>query len=90
MGQREIEMKKSDFFLTLQKQWLYFSAGIMRDDVSNYVMVCETRVWKKDESLHTRMNGFCEEGGAVQVSLGNIANWPDIRKICENLSGEGR
>lgn len=75
---RKLEVKKSEVFPALQKQRLYFASGILRDDVSNYAMVSGLLAWKKDGTPHEGMKGFCQEGDAVQVPLGVIAEWDRV------------
>ena len=87
-----IEIERSDIFPSMQKQQLYFSVGILRDDISNYAMVSGMNVRKKDGSLHAGMEGFCQEGDMVQVPLNVIASWEraecadNVMYIVENPS----
>ena len=89
---RGIEIERSEIFSSMQKQQLYFSVGILRDDISNYAMVSGMNVRKKDGSLHAGMNGFCQEGDMVQVPLNVIASWEraecadNVMYIVENPS----
>lgn len=89
---RGMEIVRSEIFPFMQKQQLYFSVGILRDDISNYAMVSGMNVRKKDGSLHAGMDGFCQEGDMVQVPLNVIASWEraecadNVMYIVENPS----
>lgn len=89
---RGMEIVRSEIFPSMQKQQLYFSVGILRDDISNYAMVSGMNVRKKDGSLHAGMDGFCQEGDMVQVPLNVIASWEraecadNVMYIVENPS----
>ena len=89
---RGMEIVRSEIFPFMQKQQLYFSVGILRDDISNYAMVSGMNVRKKDGSLHAGMDGFCQEGDMVQVPLNVIASWEraecadNVMDIVENPS----
>lgn len=70
-------LERSDLFPALQKQRYFLAAGVLRDDISNYTMVCGVHVWK-EAGLHPGMEGFLQEGEAVQVPLSVIAEWERI------------
>ena len=76
-GKRDIpdSSGRGEIFPAMKKQRLYLEAGILRDDISNYAMVCGLRAWKKDGSLHQGMEGFFQEGDMAQVPLAVIAGW---------------
>lgn len=76
--QRKITVEKSQLFPALQRQRLYLAAGILRDDISNYVMVSGIRAWKKNGKIHGGMEGFQKEGDPVQVPLYVIAGWKRV------------
>lgn len=71
------KLKRSDLFPALQKQRYFLAVGILRDDVSNYAMVCGVHVWK-EAGLHPGVEGFLQEGEAVQAALSVIAEWERI------------
>lgn len=75
---RNIPMEQSGLFPALQKQRLYMQAGILKDDVSNYVMLSGVHAWKKGNSLHRGMEGFALEREPVQVPLSVIASWDRV------------
>ncbi len=62
-------------FPALQKNRLYLEAGILRDDVSNDVMLSGILAHGADESSHAGMAGFLAEGDMVRVPLSVIAKW---------------
>lgn len=76
--QRNIRIEASTLFPALRKQRLYLTVGILRDDVSNYVMVSGMQAWKKDGSMHTGMEGFRRDGDPVQVPLSVVAGWQRV------------
>lgn len=71
----EVSSVRQHIFPALKKQRRYLAAGILRDDISNYVMISGIRAWKKNGELHGGMEGFCREGDVVQVPLSVIAGW---------------
>lgn len=62
-------------FPAFQRQRVFFEAGILKDDISNYTVVSGLQVRKKSGELHAGMEGFRREGESVQVSLASIAGW---------------
>ena len=72
---RRLDIEKSERFPALQKQRIYLAVGILRDDVSNYVMLSGVRAWNRSGELHAGMEGFRAEGDPVQVPLAVIAEW---------------
>ncbi len=81
-AQRGILVQQSKLFPALQKQKYYLTAGILRDDISNYAILCGVHGWKADGSLHQGMEGFFDEKEMVQVPLSVIAGWQRI--TCPN------
>lgn len=75
MKQREMTVEMSEMFPALQRQRRYLAVGILRDDISNYVMLSGVRAWKKGGEIHSGMEGFIHEGNPVQVPLSVIAEW---------------
>lgn len=65
-------------FPILDKQRKYLLAGILRDDVSNYVNLSGVRVLKKDGNVHQGMEGFANECEMVQIPLSVISGWKRI------------
>lgn len=65
----------SEIFPALQRQKEYLNAGILRDDMSNYAMLCGIRAWRSNGEIHQGMEGFLNETDPVQVSLSVIADW---------------
>ncbi|WP_373213519.1 TIGR02679 domain-containing protein [Ruminococcus sp. 5_1_39BFAA] len=72
---RNIRVENSDIFPALQRQRLYLAAGILRDDMSNYVMISGIQAWNRDGNPHAGMDGFQREGDPVQVPLSVVAGW---------------
>lgn len=69
----------SELFPAMRKQQVYFMAGILRDDLSNYTMVCGIRAWGRENGLHAGMEGFLQEGEMVHVPLYVLANWKRVQ-----------
>lgn len=74
----------SDNYFAFQKQRRCLAVGILRDDVSNFVMLSGIRAKKKNGEYHAGMEGFFEEGNPVQVPLSVLAEW----KAVECLNNE--
>ena len=62
----------------------FLKAGILKDDISNYAILCGVRAWKKKGLLHAGMNGFLRERESVQISLSTAAGWERIKAV-DNL-----
>ncbi|KIR02119.1 hypothetical protein P261_00933 [Lachnospiraceae bacterium TWA4] len=73
----KIKREQGDSSL-LYKQRLYLSVGLLKDDVSNYVMVSGLHAWKKDGKIHQGMEGFFNEQDLVQVPLQVITSWSKV------------
>jgi uncharacterized protein (TIGR02679 family) len=76
---RGIIIRDEDIFPAIQKQKLYLQVGILRDDISNYVMLFGVSVRKKDGKAHEGMEGFLREGDMVQVPLSVISGWSELK-----------
>lgn len=76
---RGISVVENPVFASLKKQKLYLSAGILRDDISNCVMLSGVHAWKEDGQIHEGMEGFCREGEPVEVPLSVIAEWKQVK-----------
>lgn len=75
---RGIEIKGTGIFPALQKQKYFLAVGILRDDISNYVLVSGIRAWKRQGEIHEGMEGFFQEKEPVQVPLSVVANWKKV------------
>ncbi len=62
----------------LRRQSLYFSAGILLDDVSNYAMLCGVEASCAGGARHSGMAGFAAAGEPVNVPLSVIAKWQHL------------
>lgn len=65
-------------FPALHRQRQYLVAGILKDDVSNYVMLSGVHAVKKNGKPHAGMEGFAMEGDMVHVPLSVIAGWERV------------
>ncbi|MGE9965533.1 TIGR02679 domain-containing protein [Fusicatenibacter saccharivorans] len=75
---RGLNVEKSELFPALQKQRIYLAVGILRDDVSNCVMLSGIRAWNRNGEVHAGMEGFRDEGDPVQVPLAVLAGWERV------------
>lgn len=82
MACRGIRIEGTDVFPALQKQKSYLAAGILRDDISNYVLISGIRSWKRQGKIHEGMEGFYLEREPVLVPLSVIAGWERVE--CPN------
>lgn len=64
-----------DKYFAFQKQRRCLAAGVLRDDISNYVMLSGIRATKKSGENHAGMEGFFQDGDPVQVPLSVLAEW---------------
>lgn len=72
---QKADLTASVIFPALSRQRRYLSVGILRDDMSNSVMLSGMRARKKNGDLHAGMEGFRNEAEPVQVPLSVIAGW---------------
>lgn len=78
IGHLGLEIPGSSVFPAMQRQRLYYSVGILRDDISNYVMLSGIRAWKENGEIHAGMEGFRKDGDPVHVPLSVIAGWSRV------------
>lgn len=76
---RGLTVEDSELFPVYKRQRSYVAAGILLDDVSNYAMLYNVQAVKRDGTFHEGMDGFQKENDMVQVPLGVIADWKEIR-----------
>lgn len=76
---RNLTVMETEIFPAYKRQKSYLAAGILLDDVSNYAMLCNVQAVKKDGDIHRGMDGFMKENDMVQVPLGVIADWKEVR-----------
>lgn len=76
---RGLTVDESKLFPAYKRQRSYLSVGILLDDVSNYALLYNVQAMKKDGTMHVGMDGFGKENEMVQVSLGVIAEWKEMR-----------
>lgn len=63
---------------TEKKGKLLYQAGLMRDDLSNFVLTYHLHGRKKDGSLHSGLEGFAAEKEPVQLTLMTLGNLQDV------------
>lgn len=66
----------------IAEQKRYLRAGLLINDVSNYVMTLGLRAWKRNGEEHMGMKEFFAEREPVQLPLSDIARWSEVR--CPN------
>ncbi len=71
--------RKTDLFPAFSRLQKYLQAGILLDDVSNYVMLSGVIAVTKDDSVHPGMEGFCQKQQMVFVPLAVLADWKSVR-----------
>lgn len=77
---KEGSLKIDEASGTEYKNRLYYEAGILRDDLSNDVLVYGIRAWKKDGSLHMGIEGFLQEKEPVKLTLHTIGLLKSAKK----------
>lgn len=75
---RNIVIPEQTIFPAFTRQRYYLQAGILLDDLSNYVLLFGMRAVKADGSVHLGMEGFADEGDMLQVPMAVIARWKEI------------
>ncbi len=78
---KRLETAPNPYF-SFEKQRKGLAVGILRDDISNYVMISGIRTKKKNGKIHLGIEGFFNEGEPVQVSLSVLAEWESVE--CPN------
>lgn len=78
---RNISIDSVKLFPMYKRQKCYLMAGIMIDDVSNYTLLYNIRVIKKDGSRHKGIEGFYEEKDILQVPLNIITEWEKVECV---------
>ena len=71
--------------LLIEGTEIFLAAGILLDDVSNYAMVCNVEAVKKDGTIHMGMDGFQKEKDMLQVPLGVISDWKEVRCLQQKI-----
>lgn len=75
LGKQGIVTDPTDLFPALSKKREYLAAGILLDDISNYVMLSMVRAKQKNGQPHAGMEGFFSEGDMLHVPLSVLAGW---------------
>jgi uncharacterized protein (TIGR02679 family) len=63
------KMEEKELSRTEQKGKLFYQAGMIRDDVSNFVLSYHLHGRRLDGELHDGLEGFAREGEPVQITL---------------------
>ncbi len=77
-GIKEVSSK----YFAFEKQRRSLAVGVLRDDISNYVMISGIHAKKKNGESHAGMEGFSKEGDSVQIPLSVLAEWKSVE--CPN------
>lgn len=78
LEERKVLKEASNRYFTFEKQRRSLAVGILRDDISNYVMLSGIRGKKKNGEFHMGMEGFFKEENPVQISLSVLAEWESV------------
>lgn len=70
--------KKSGMSETEYKNELYYHAGIIKDEVSNDVLVYGIRGWDDSGMIHEGMEGFCKRQEPIRLTLQTVGNLDQI------------
>lgn len=65
-------------YFAFEKQRKSLEVGILRDDISNYVMLSGIRARKKSGEFHSGMEGFFGEGEPISVPLSVLMEWEAV------------
>ena len=85
LEQRNLLIEGTEIFPAYKRQKSFLAAGILLDDVSNYAMVCNVEAVKKDGTIHMGMDGFQKEKDVLQVPLGVISDWKEVRCLQQKI-----
>ena len=85
LEQRNLLIEGTEIFPAYKRQKSFLAAGILLDDVSNYAMVCNVEAVKKDGTIHMGMDGFQKEKDMLQVPLGVISDWKEVRCLQQKI-----
>ncbi|MCD8118863.1 MAG: TIGR02679 domain-containing protein [Lachnospiraceae bacterium] len=92
LEQTENDVPGDEIFPAMRRQKRYLAVGILRDDISNYAMLCGVRVWKKDENRLTDVSAEekCEQHAGVLSceNNGNFGNDAGPGKNSGDLRGD--
>lgn len=66
--------KKSGMSESEYKNELYYHAGIIKDEVSNDVLVYGIRGWDDSSMIHEGMEGFCKRREPIRLTLQTVGN----------------
>lgn len=72
-GEEDQELSRTE-----QKGKQLYQAGIMKDDLSNFVLVYNLHGRKKDGQLHEGLEGFAKEKEPVQLTLMTLGDLRDV------------
>lgn len=90
--QRNLELRnliigQIETFPAYKRQRSFLAAGILLDDVSNSVMLYRVEAVKKDGDMHSGVAGFQKEQDILQIPLGVITDWKEVRMLAaENFN----
>ena len=85
LEQRNLLIESREIFPAYKRQKSFLATGILLDDVSNYAMLCKVEAIKKDGNIHMGMDGFQKENDMIQVPLGVIADWKEVRCLQQKI-----
>ena len=68
-----------------QKNQIFYKAGILKDDLSNDVLVFGMRGWKYDDTLHEGIDGFFRAGEPVRLTLRTLGKIKNMETAEKNI-----
>lgn len=78
---RGLSSDETGIFPAVQKKKNYLEAGLIRDEVSNYAMLCGICAEKKNGQIHQGTKEFAREGDMIQVPLAVLTGWKAIHCV---------
>ena len=78
LNERKKLQAASNRYFAFEKQRKGLVVGLLRDDISNYVMLSGIRAKKKNGEFHAGIEGFFKEGNPLQIPLSVLAEWESV------------
>lgn len=79
------EEKDAELSDTERKNQLFYRAGILKDDLSNDILVYGIRAWKPDGTIHEGIEGFFREQEPVRLTLRTVGRIGNARAGRETI-----
>ncbi len=79
------EEKDAELSEAERKNQLFYRAGILKDDLSNDILVYGIRAWKQDGTLHEGIEGFFMEQEPVRLTLRTVGKLGRAGSGCKTI-----